>query len=138
MNVSFNFSLFSCLLSVKDSLLISFPEVFGYMTCESKRQNKYLFISKSGNPIETRLNIIRALNPRQKKTWKFTKSLRENGSEFKISELITSFSTSPPGSLAFVILLMTTRVFFILITIGKVRDPGILSYLIDNFNSKRK
>ena len=33
--------------------------------CGSTRQNKYLFISKSGKPIETRLHITRALNPRK-------------------------------------------------------------------------
>ena len=53
-------------------------------------------------------------------------------SEFKISELIPSFSTPSPGSLAFTILLMTTRVFFIVITTRKVRDPGTLSYVADN------
>ena len=60
------------------------------------------------------------------------KACEKKVSEFKISELITSFSTSSPGSLTFTILLMTTRVFFIVITIGKVRDPGTLSYLTDN------
>ena len=60
------------------------------------------------------------------------KACEKKVSEFKISESITSFSTSSPGSLTFTILLMTTRVFFIVITIGKVRDPGILSYLTGN------
>ena len=89
------------------------------------KQNKYLFISKSGKPLETRLHIICASNPRC-------------GDKFKISELITSFPTPSPGSLAFTILLMTTRIFFIIITVGKVRDPGTLSYLTDNSSFQTK
>ena len=124
-NDSFNYSLFSCLVRVKNSFLISFPEFFGQLICGSTRQNKYLFISKSGKPLETRLHIICASNPKC-------------GDKFKISELITSFPTPSPGSLAFTILLMTTRIFFIIITVGKVRDSGTLSYLTDNSSFQTK
>ena len=56
------------------------------------------------------------------------KAFKKKVSEFKISELITSFSTS-----------MTARVFFIVIDIGKVGDPGTLSYhLTEILNSKQK
>ena len=59
-------------------------------------------------------------------------TLQEAG-EKKISELVTSFSISSPGSLVFKIVLMTMRVVFVVSTIGKARDPGRLSYqLTDN------
>ena len=77
-----------------------------------------------------RLHITRALNPRQGENLKIYEKL-VNCSEFKIPESITSFLTSSPGSLTFTIL-FTTRVFFIVITIGKARDLGTLSYLTDN------
>ena len=96
-------------------------------------QNKYLFISKCGKPLKTRLHIIRQIKSKtRRKLENLRKTCEKRVSEFKISELITSFSTSSPGSLAFTILLMTTRVFFIVISIGKVRDPETLSYLTDN------
>ena len=60
-------------------------------------------------------------------------------SGFKVSELVTPFSISSPGSLVFKIVLMTMRVFFVVNTVRKARDPGTLSYqLTDNFNSKKK
>ena len=49
-------------------------------------------------------------------------------SEFKISELVTSFSISSPESLVFTIVLMTMKVFLGVNTIGKTRDPGALTY----------
>ena len=55
-------------------------------------------------------------------------TLQETGAkkvfEFKVSELVTSFSTSSPESLVFKIVLMTMRVFFVANTIGKARDPS--------------
>ena len=96
-------------------------------------QNKYLFIAKCGKPLKTRLHIIRKIKSKtRRKLENLRKACEKRVSEFKISELITSFSTSSPGSLAFTILLMTTRVFFIVISIGKMRDPETLSYLTDN------
>ena len=81
---SFNVSYFSCLLSVKNSLLILFPEVFSQLICGSTRQNKYLFISKSGKPLETRLLIIRALNPRPGEYLKTYEKLAKKG--FRIQD----------------------------------------------------
>ena len=96
-------------------------------------QNKDLFISKCGKSLKTRLHIIRAIkSKKRRKLENLRKACEKRISKFKISELITSFSTSYPGSLALAILLMTTRVFFIVISIGKVRDPETLSYLTDN------
>ena len=80
-----------------------------------------------------RLHIIREIEFKtRRKLENLRKSCEKRVSEFKISELITSSSTSSPGSLVFTILLMTTRVFFIVISIGKVRDPETLSYVTDN------
>ena len=80
-----------------------------------------------------RLHIIREIKFKtRRKLENLRKSCEKRVSEFKISELITSSSTSSPGSLVFTILLMTTRVFFIVISIGKVRDPETLSYVTDN------
>ena len=93
-------------------------------------QNKYLFISKCGKPLKTRLHIIREIKSKtRRKLENLRKACEKRVSEFKISELITSFSTISPGSLAFMILLMMTRVFFIVISIGKVTDPDTLNYL---------
>ena len=81
-----------------------------------------------------RLHIIREIKSKtRRKLENLRKACEKMVSEFKISKIITSFSTSSPGSLAFTILLMTTRVFFIVISIGKVGDPETLSYLTDNF-----
>ena len=70
----------------------------------------------------------------QKKTCKFRKSFRKKVSEllnFWISELVTSINHSQPHpqvlELAFVIVLMATRVFFVVNTIRKARDLGTLS-----------
>ena len=80
-----------------------------------------------------RLHIIREIKFKtRRKLENLRKSCEKRVSEFKISELITSSSTSSPGSLVFTILLMTTRVFFIVTSIGKVRDPETLSYVTDN------
>ena len=49
-------------------------------------------------------------------------------SEFKVSELGTSFSISSLGSLVFTTVLMTMRVFFVFNTIENARDPATLSY----------
>ena len=49
-------------------------------------------------------------------------------SEFKVSEVVTSFSISSPGSLVFTIVLITVRVFFVVNNIGQAREPGRLSY----------
>ena len=48
-------------------------------------------------------------------------------SEFKVSEMVTSFSISSPVSLVFMIVLMTMRVYFVVNTIGKTRNSGTLS-----------
>ena len=130
---SFNFSLFSYLLSAKNSLLISFSKFFGQLISGSTRENKYLFISKMEN-LQKRGYIYNSCikSKMRRKLENLWKACKKKVSEFKISELITSFSTPSPWSLAFTILLMTTMVFFIVITIGKVRDPGTLSYLTEN------
>ena len=102
--------------------------------CGSTWQNKYLFISKSGKPLEKRLLIIRALNPRPRGNLKtYEKLAKKKVSEFKISALITSFSTSSPWSIAFTILLMTTRVFLIRVFFIKLPDR---QFLIPNENKK--
>ena len=76
--------------------------------------------------------MIRKIKPKtRRKLENLRKACEKRVSEFKISELITSFSTISPGSLAFMILLMMTRVFFIVISIGKVTDPDTLNYLTD-------
>ena len=61
------------------------------------------------------------------------KTCEKKVSEFKISALITSFSTSSPWSLAFTILLMTTRVFLIRVFFIKLPDR---QFLIPNENKK--
>ena len=99
-------------------------------------QNKYLFISKCGKiskPLKTRLHIIPEIKSKtRRKLENLRKACKRRFSKFKISQLITSFSTSSPGFLAFTMLLMTTKVFFIVISIGKVTDLETLSYLTDN------
>ena len=95
-------------------------------------------MSKSGKNLEARLHSIRALNPRP--DGKFTKSLPKTICKFKVSELVTSVSTSYPGFLAFTIVLVATRVFFVVTTIGKRRDPGVSpdrQFLISKENKKR-
>ena len=90
---------------------------------------------KSEKHLETRLHSIRALNPRPEENFQFYKKFakKKKVSEFKVSELVTSFSITSPKSLVFTIVLMTMRVFFVVNTIGKARDPGTLSYqLTDN------
>ena len=76
---SFDLSFFSHLLSLKKSMLISFPEVFGQLICGSTRQNTYFFTSKSGKLLETRLHIIRALNPRPEENFQNYKKLARKG-----------------------------------------------------------
>ena len=64
---------------------------------------------------------------------------KKKGFRIQSSELVTSFSISFPGSLVFTIVLMTMRVFFVVNTIGKARDPGTLSFqLIDNSQLHKK
>ena len=56
------------------------------------------------------------------------KKLAKKVSEIKVSELVTLFSISSSGSLALTIVLMATKIFFVVNTIGKARDPGTLGY----------
>ena len=77
MDESFNFSLFSRVLGVKNGMPIPFPRRFWLLICGSTRQNKYFFISKSEKHLETRLRSIRAYLMR--KTWIFTRSLWKKG-----------------------------------------------------------
>ena len=131
MDESFNFSLFWYVPGVKNGKPIPFPRSFWLLICGSMRQNKYFFISNSQKHLETRLYSIRAYLMR--KTCIFTRSLRKKGFRIKVSELVTSFSISSPRSLALTIVL-TMRVFFVVNTIGKARDPETSNYqLTGNF-----
>ena len=131
MDESFNFSLFSRVLGVKNGMPIPFPRSFWLLICGSMRQNKYFFMSKSEKHLETRLHDIRAYLIR--KTCVFTRSLQKKVSEFNVSELVTSFSISSTGPLVFSMVLMTMRVFFVVNTIGKARDARTLNcQLTDN------
>ena len=111
MDDSFNFSLFSCLLSVENSLLTSLT-LWKYASKEVPLHIKKWEISRN----EVTYNSYIKSKTRRKLV-NLRKACKRRVSEFKISELITSFSTS-----------MTARIFFIVINIGKVRDPGTLSY----------
>ena len=112
MEESFNFLLFSPILGVKDDMSILFPQSFWLLICGSTQQNKYSFTSKSEKHLETRLHNIRALNPRPEKNLHIYKKVakKEKVFKFKVSELVTSFSISSPGSLVFTIALMLMRV----------------------------
>ena len=58
----------------------------------------------------------------------YKKLTQKNISEFKVSELVTSFSISYLGSLVFTMVLMTMRVFSVVNNTGKARDSGTSSY----------
>ena len=91
MDETFNFSLFWCVLGVKNGMPIPFPRSFWLLICGSTRQNKYFFISKSEKHLETRLHSTRTYLMR--KTCIFTRSLRKKGfwiQSFWISHFILS------------------------------------------------
>ena len=88
----------------------------------------YFFIRKSEKHLETRLRSFCALNLRPEENLQLYKKLAKKVSEIKVSELVTLFSISSPGSLVFTIVLMATKIFFGVNAIGKVKDPGTLSY----------
>ena len=84
---------------------------------------------KSEKHLERRLHSIRALNPRSKSNSHIYKKLvKIRVSEFKVSELVTSFLISSPGSLVFTIVSMIMRALLVVSTIGKTRGSGTLSY----------
>ena len=87
---SFNFSLFSCVLRVENSMPMSSTWSF-WLDMWSARQNKNVFISKSEKHMETRLHSIRALNPRPEENLQLYKKLAKKrflNSSFWISHLI--------------------------------------------------
>ena len=129
MDESFNFLLFSHVLGVKNGMPILFPRNFWLLICGSTRQIKYFFISKSEKHLETRLHRPKTIKSKTKeKLACLQKACEKKVFEFKVSELFTSFLISSPESLVFTIVLMTMRVFFVVNTTRKARDPGILSY----------
>ena len=83
MDKSFNFSLFSRVLRVKNSMPIRLPRSFwlyDMWKCMTKNHEKHL---------ETRLHSIRALNPRPVENLQLYKMLaKKKVFEFKVSELV--------------------------------------------------
>ena len=126
---SFNFSLFSRVLRVKNSILISFPRSF-WLVNMWKYVTKQVFLHtiKVKNIWKeiTQHSCIKSKTRRKLATMQ--EACQKKVSEFKVSGLVTSFPILFPGSLVFTIALMTVRVFFVVNTIRKARNLGTLSY----------
>ena len=123
---SFDFSLFSRVLRVKSSMPILLPRSF-WLVDMWKYVTKFSYqkLKNTWNEI-TQHSCIKSKTRGKLAT--LQEACEKKVSEFKVSELVTSFSISSPGSLVFTIVLMTLRVFFVVNTIGKARDPETLDY----------
>ena len=128
---SFNFSLFSRVLRVKNNMPILFPQSFWLVDMKKYATKQVLFQIKkqktSGNQI-TQHSCIKSKTRGKLAT--LQEACEKKVSESKVSELVTLFSISSPGSLVFTIVLMIMRVLFVVNTFRKARDPGFrpLSY----------
>ena len=123
-NKSFNFPLFSLVLRVKDCMPILLPRSFWLVDMWRYATIQLLLHIKewktSGNEI-TQHSCIKS--KARGKLATLQKACEKKVCKFKVSESVTSFSISYPASLVFTIVLMTMKVFFVVNTIGKARDP---------------
>ena len=125
MDESFNFSLFSRVLRVKNSMPIPFPWRFCLVNMWKYATKQVLLHIKKWKTSENEITQHLCIKSKTRgKLATLQEACEKKVSEFKISELVTSFSMSSPGSLVFTIVLKAMRVFFVVNTIRKARDLG--------------